>query len=109
MRTGLILARPHGKKEFIVISGPEIPVSQQDAEFKEFISAGSTHKEIAEVQKWTSDSGLFRTLRFDDPKTAAAKAKQNKADIKAHQEWLESQKNPEKKADKAEPAAVESK
>lgn len=89
MRTSIIVFRNHGDKAFQLLAGPDVPIDVQVKEFNEALLLGNSHPEIAEVQRWDSDSGIFRTLKFAQPSEAAAAQKKIEDDMAAH---LEAQK-----------------
>lgn len=69
MRLGLTLQRLHGQTNFQVITGPEVPISEQLAAAKNVARAltGRVHPEIAELQVWTSSEGCRKRLKFHPP------------------------------------------
>lgn len=102
MRTAIILGRPHGKKNFEIVSGAEVPITKQISEFKKLSVAGTSEKYEA-VELWTSDHGRAKSLKgiltakaLKERKEASAKAE---AEAKAAQEAAE-KKKAEAKADK---------
>ena len=103
MRTAIILVREHGKKVFEMVSGPEAAFAQQNADMREILAHPGTHEHFAEVQYWTSDGGLQRTVKFLSPEESEAREDKRKKDQAAHEAHLESLRNPPK-AKPAQPA-----
>lgn len=116
MRTSILLVRKHGETAFKLVAGPEVPITEQIKNFNEALCLGNSHPEIAEVQRWESDSGHFRTIRFHEPETAKALADKIVEENAEHAEAQQPKSAKAKKEDakkakteapKAEPKATE--
>lgn len=62
MRTAITLGRPHGKKAFEVVTGPEVHISEQLAQFKKLQIAQSNEKYEA-FELWDSGSGRSKAIK----------------------------------------------
>lgn len=94
------MVRRHGKTKFEMIAGPEVPQAKQIAEMRELIAVGAAHPRFAEVQRWTSDDGLDRTVRYRTPDEQGKLEAKQALDTEAHKKHLESLK------EKADPKPV---
>ncbi len=91
MRTQLILGRPHGKTELVIIANADVSLAKQSEAIRELTQrANGPDKKFAEVQVWTSDGGIQRTIRFMKPDDFEASEKRRKADAEKHKKHLES-------------------
>ena len=102
MRNAILLTRKHGSKSFELHAGPEFPFDEATKYFNKALLANGVHPEIAELQCWHSDVGVYRTLKFNKPEDEKARHAKIAADLAAHEEEV---KNPGKKAKAAKAAA----
>lgn len=69
MRIAITVGREHGSKTFKLISGPEVPIQEQQASIKK--QRASKTGKFAEVQLFESP----RIYKFEAEKTAGEKVK----------------------------------
>jgi hypothetical protein len=74
MRTACTFIRQHGRSNFELIAGPDVPIARQLTEFKKVLPL-KEHPSIAEAQLWYSDHGRSKVHRMADPKAKKPKAK----------------------------------
>lgn len=88
MRTSIILAvgRSAGKTE--LVAGPEVSLAEQQAKMREALASPRIDQDVAELQHWTSDGGLQRSVKFRTSKQARAEAEQHEKDAAAHKASL---------------------
>jgi hypothetical protein len=86
MRTSILLMRKHGSEAVELLAGPDVPLNEQEKEFSEALGLGGVHPEIAELQRWDSDSGHQRTIKFEKPEQASARKEKIKKDFGDHAE-----------------------
>jgi hypothetical protein len=76
MRTGITLARKHGSKNFEIVAGTDIPIHQQIADAKKLSTPERVHPKFAELQIWTSDSGITKHLKFKQASVLPSKGEE---------------------------------
>ncbi|MDB6017678.1 MAG: hypothetical protein JWR19_2167 [Pedosphaera sp.] len=63
-------------------------MDRQNAQFRELLSLGGMHDDIAEAQIWSSDGGLQRTVKFKTDEAAQAEQEQKDKDNAAQAEAI---------------------
>jgi len=96
MRTSIILAVQH-KGGAELLAGPSMSLADQQAMLRTALASDRIDDEIAELQHWTSDGGLQRSVKFKTPTLAKAEAEQAAKDTAAHKASQEAKAKPEGK------------
>lgn len=71
MRTAITLGYEHGSGRAVLVSGPDIPITQQRETLKAI--AGKAHALFSQIEVWDS-SGLTKWRRFEHPDAKPAPA-----------------------------------
>jgi hypothetical protein len=93
MKCAFTFGRKHGGKSLELVTGADVPVHQQLAEFKEFQRVRS-HEKFEEVFLFIASPA--KSHRLDTPEKAAAAAAKAKADAEAKAKADAQPKEPKK-------------
>lgn len=88
MRTAILIGIRHDSGKAVLVSGPEIPYQEQSSILREALASGGVSDGFSELQFWTSDVGVERTVRFKTQEQADAHNEQVAKDTAAHNAHL---------------------
>lgn len=86
MRTGVIVTRKHGSEKFELKFGPETAFDEQRQFMRSLLAANCVSETISEAQQWTSDQGLYRSIKCRKQKDVAAEAAETARQQKLHED-----------------------